>query len=101
MERSYVTHRPVIDTEFFELPAERIPVNPEQPSGARLIPLSAVHRRLDKSLLEFFHGFLKQNAAIDHLRHQGLDLILQRRFLPGDPFRIARDQFSWLPVSRR
>ena len=79
-----------IEAEFSQFPAERVPVDSKHPSGARLIPLGAVHGGLDEPLFEFLYGFLKQNAAINHLRHQGLNLILQNRLLLMNSFRIAR-----------
>lgn len=101
MERSGAARRPAVEVELFEFPAECIPVDSKQASGTRLISLGPVHRGLDKALFEFLNGFFEQNTTIDHLRRQGLNLILQSRFLPMNSFRIARGQFSSVPVSRR
>lgn len=96
-----MTRVQAIEAEFLEFAAEGISVDPQQTSGTRPVAPGAVHCHLDESLFKLFDGFLEQNAAINHLRRQGLDLILQSRFLPVNPLRIARGQFSSLPVNRR
>ena len=76
-----------VELMFIQLATQRIAVNAEHLSSARLIALGVVEHALDEFFLEFRERFLKQNAAVDHLANQGFELILHEKIL-----RIASPQ---------
>lgn len=81
---------------LFELAAERVAVNSEDVSGARLISLGAVHHALDEFLLKFREGFIKQNATVHHLADQGFELILHEKILrTASPQGVTRGPVAW------
>jgi hypothetical protein len=53
---------------FADLPAERIPMYPQNFRGAALVSMRLVQHVLDEPLFEFADGFVKENSAIHHLR---------------------------------
>ena len=58
---------PMLQLIFAELPTERIPVNPQQMRGARLISIHAIQHALNEALLEFADRLVEQDAALHHL----------------------------------
>jgi hypothetical protein len=66
----------VFELIFFDFAAERIAVNAEKASGARLVAAGMIHGTFDEAALEFGDRFVKQNAAIDHLADESFQLIL-------------------------
>jgi len=72
---------PVIKLIEINLAAERISVNSEQPSGARLIAVEAVQHALDKFLFKFVDGFIEMDPALHHLANQCFQLLLHRSTL--------------------
>lgn len=62
-----------------DLAAECVAVNAQEPRGAGLISIGTVENSLDEFFLELVHRFLKQNASLDHLSHECLELIFHDR----------------------
>ena len=52
---------------FRQLPAERIPMNPQQMRCPRLIPVNPLQHALDKPLLEFADSLIEKYPALHHL----------------------------------
>lgn len=73
--------KPLVKFIEADLAAERVTVNAEQASGARLVALGAVQHALNKFFLEFVHGFVKKDSAIHHLPDQIFQLIFHDRTL--------------------
>jgi hypothetical protein len=64
------------------LPAERIPVNPQNLRSARLVPVQPLQHTLDEFLLEFRYSLFEQNSTINHHSDQRFQLIFHV-FAPG------------------
>ncbi len=68
---------PVVELVEIYLAAERVPVNSQQASGARLVAARAVQAAFDELLFEFVDGLIKLDSTLHHLRDKGLQLIFQ------------------------
>jgi hypothetical protein len=64
-----------------DLAAERIAVNPQQPSGARLVAVETVQYALDKFLFKFIHRFIEMDSTLHHQANQRFQLLLHRSTL--------------------
>jgi hypothetical protein len=57
----------MIQPIFRQLPAERVPMNPQHVRSARLISVNSIQHALDKPLFEFADGFVEKYSAFHHL----------------------------------
>ncbi len=91
---------PVIELIEVDLAAESVPVNPEQPRGARLVSTGPVQNALDEFFFEFVHCFVELNASLHHLPDQRFQLIFHRRTLRTRMFAAGhsspRDLFEFV-----
>jgi hypothetical protein len=78
---------PVVELVEANLAAERVPVDPEQTRGARLVAARPVQHAFDELLLEFVDGLVELDPALHHLPDQGLQLIFHSRTLRMKIFR--------------
>jgi hypothetical protein len=64
-----------------DLAAERIAVNPQQPSGARLVAVKSVQHAFNKFLFKFGDRFIKMDSTLHHQANQRFQLLLHRSTL--------------------
>ena len=64
-----------------DLAAQRIAMDAESLRGAGLIAVGALQYAPDKTFFEFPDGFVKQDAAFDHLSDEPIQLIFHDRTL--------------------
>lgn len=77
------------DFVFVYFTAQGVAVNAQHFCGAGAIAIGALQGALDEFFLELDDGFFEQNAALDHLSHQGLELFFHGRTLHSDASRNA------------
>lgn len=66
---------------FLDLAAERVAVNAQKASGARLVARRMVHGAFDEAPFEFRECLIEQNSTIHHLANERFQLILHDAFL--------------------
>ena len=72
---------PMIELIEIDLAAERIAVNSEKASGARLVAVETVQHALDKFLFKFVDRFIEMDSALHHQANQRFQLLLHRSTL--------------------
>lgn len=78
LARAVVVRRELV---LVNLAAQRVAMDSEDLRGAGLIAVGTLQDTLDKTLFEFPDGFVKQNAAFDHLSDEPIQLIFHDRTL--------------------
>jgi hypothetical protein len=61
---------------FDQLAAQRVAVNSQDIRSPGLVTVNSIQNSLDKTLLKFSHGFVEEDASLDHLAHKPFQLIL-------------------------
>src|ERR1700674_5989061 len=76
--RSLQPTMPMINFIQIDLAAERIAVNSQQPSSARLVAVEPFQHALDKFLFKFVDRFIEMDSTLHHLANQRIQLLLHR-----------------------
>lgn len=70
--------------------AECVPVNSQEPCGARLIAVETLQHALNKFLFKFVNRFVEMDPAIHHKPYQRFQLLLHRSTLRTRVVRCRR-----------
>ncbi len=91
----------MIEMVLRDLAAQGVAMDAERFGGAALIAAGMLQDAADEFLLEFGHGFIEQNAALDHHDDQRIQFLFHVYMLRNEaPTEAPPSQSSEWPVIR-